>query len=194
MKSGVEPGLEILYHYRDPNVSLEVDERGREQGFSTYPYAADVAVVEVDLGTGKVDILKYVSVHDCGNMINPKEVYGQHTGALAHGIGGAMYEEIIYDETGQPLVQNFKDYLVPTAVEVPHFVLDHTITPNPFIPGGFKGAGETGAVSPQPCLVNAVEDALSPFGIGIRTLPLKPNLVWEAIRSEAKISTASKSL
>lgn len=94
-----------------------------------------------------------------------------------------MYGEIIYDETGQPLVQNFKDYLVPTAVEVPHFVLDHTITPNPFAPGGFKGAGETGAVSPPPCLINAVEDALSPFGIGIRTLPLKPNLVWEAIRS-----------
>jgi carbon-monoxide dehydrogenase large subunit len=189
----LEPGLELLYHYRDPNVSLEVDERGREQGFSSFPYAADVAVVEVDPGTGKVEILKYVSVHDCGNMINPKEAYGQHIGALAHGIGGAMYEEIVYDENGQPLVQNFKDYLVPTAVEVPHFVLDHTTTPNPFTPGGFKGAGETGAISPPPCLVNAVEDALSPLEVEICTLPLKPDLVWHAMRSRREKDTASKS-
>jgi aerobic carbon-monoxide dehydrogenase large subunit len=186
LPENLEPGLELVYHYRDPNVSLEVDERGREQGFSSFAYAADVAVVEIDPGTGKLEILKYVSVHDCGNMINPKEVYGQHTGALAHGIGGAMYEEIVYDENGQPLVQNFKDYLIPTAVEVPHFVLDHTITPNPFTPGGFKGAGETGAISPPPCLANALEDALSPLKVEIRTLPLKPDLVWHAMRSKTK--------
>ncbi len=185
---GMEPGLEILYHYRDPNVSPNVDERGRVAQYSTFPYAADVAVVEVDPGTGKVHIHKYVSVHDCGNMINPSEVAGQHMGALAHGIGGALYEELLYDETGQPLVQNFKDYLVPTAVEVPHVELGHTITPAPFTPGGFKGAGETGTVSPPPCLANAVEDALRPLGVEIRTLPLKPNFVWEMLRS-AQIRT-----
>jgi 2-furoyl-CoA dehydrogenase large subunit len=102
---------------------------------------------------------------------------GQQVGALAHGIGGALYEEFIYDENGQPLVQNFKDYLVPTAVEIPRFELGHTINPA-LTPGGFKGAGETGTVSPPPCLANAVEDALSDKGIEIRTLPLKPDLIY----------------
>ena len=182
LPEGVEPGLEILYYYRDPNVNPKVDERGRVASYSAFPYAADVAVVEVDPATGKVDILKYASVHDCGNMINPLEVAGQHVGALAHGIGGALYEEIVYDDMGQPLAQNFKDYLVPTALEVPRFLLGHTVTPAPFTPGGFKGAGETGTVSPPPCLTNAVEDALSPLGVELRTLPLKPDFVWGKIR------------
>jgi aerobic carbon-monoxide dehydrogenase large subunit len=177
----IEPGLEILYYYRDPNLNPKVDDRGREQRYTAYSYGVDVAVVEVDVETCKIKILKYVSVHDCGNMINPKEVAGQQLGALAHGIGGALYEEFIYDENGQPLVQNFKDYLVPTAVEIPCFELGHTITPAPFTPGGFKGAGETGTVSPPPCLANAVEDALRPKGVEIRTLPVKPDLIYELL-------------
>lgn len=175
---GVAPGLEILYYYKDRNLNPRVDERGREQRYTAFSYGVDMAVVEVDVETCKVNILKYVSVHDCGNMINPKEVMGQQLGALAHGIGGALYEEFIYDENGQPLVQNFKDYLVPTAVEIPRFELGHTINPAPFAPGGFKGAGETGTVSPPPCLANAVEDALREKGIKIRTLPLKPDLIY----------------
>ena len=192
LPEGMEPGLEVLYYYRDPNVNAKLDERGRVAAYSTFPYAADVAVVEVDPGTGKIQILKYVSVHDCGNMINPREVAGQQLGALAHGIGGAIYEEIVYNEIGQPLVQSFKDYLVPTALEIPHFDLDHTTTPAPFTPGGFKGAGETGTVSPPPCLANAVEDALRPLGVEIRTLPLKPDFVWQLFRS-AKIDKAVRS-
>jgi CO/xanthine dehydrogenase Mo-binding subunit len=176
---GFDPGLEVLYHYRVPNIGLEVDEQGREAHFSTYPYAADVAVVEVDPATGTIELLKYASVHDCGHMINPAEVTGQHLGALAHGVGGAIYEEIVYDEIGQPLTQNFKDYMVPTAVEIPHFALDHTITPNPTNPGGFKGAGEAGSASAPPCLANAVADALAPAGLDIRRLPLKPQLIWQ---------------
>jgi CO/xanthine dehydrogenase Mo-binding subunit len=188
LPEGVEPGMEILYYYRDPNVNPKFDERGRLAAYSSFPYAADIAVVEVSPETGKVQILQYVSVHDCGNMINPKEVAGQHLGALAHGIGGALYEELVYDESGQPLAQNFKDYMVPTAVEVPNFKLDHMTTPAPFTPGGFKGAGETGTVSPPPCLANAVEDALSPLGIEIRTLPLKPDYLWELLRSARRAS------
>lgn len=182
LPEGMEPGLELLSYYRDPNLNLMLDERGREAHYSVFPYGADLAAVEVDPETGKVSILKYVSVHDCGNMINPKEVAGQHLGALAHGIGGTLYEEIVYDELGQPLTVNFKDYLIPTALEVPHFELDHTTTPAPFTPGGFKGAGETGAVSPPPCLANAVEDALAPLGLEIRSLPLKPDFVSELLR------------
>jgi carbon-monoxide dehydrogenase large subunit len=178
---GVEPGLEILYYYRDPNLNPKVDARGREQRYTAYSYGVDAAVVEVDVETCRIKILKYVSVHDCGNMINPKEVLGQQLGALAHGIGGALYEEFIYDENGQPLVQNFKDYLVPTAVEMPRFELGHTISPG-LAPGGFKGAGETGTVSPPPCLANAVADALAPMGVEIRTLPLKPDLIFELVR------------
>jgi aerobic carbon-monoxide dehydrogenase large subunit len=188
---GVEPGLEILYYYRAPNLHPRVDERGREQRYAAYSYGVDVAVVEVDVETCKIKILKYVSVHDCGNMINPKEVVGQQLGALAHGIGGALYEEFIYDENGQPLVQNFKDYLVPTAVEIPRFELGHTTSPAPFAPGGFKGAGETGTVSPPPCLANAVADALRPKGVEIRTLPLKPDLIYELLRRVGDANNAT---
>jgi carbon-monoxide dehydrogenase large subunit len=183
LPQGVEPGLEILTYYRDPNLNLLMDERGREAHYSCFPYGVDVAVVEVDPELGKLTILKYASVHDCGNMINPKEVTGQHLGALAHGFGGTLYEEIIYDEHGQPLTTNFKEYLIPTAMELPHFELGHTVTPAPFSPGGFKGAGETGAVSPPPCLTNAVEDALSPMGVEIRSLPLKPDALWQTMRA-----------
>lgn len=178
----IEPGLELLTHYRDPNLSLRMDERGCEAHYSCFPFGADAAVVEVDQETGKLNVLRYASVHDCGNMINPKEVAGQHLGALAHGIGGTLYEEIVYDELGQPLTQNFNQYLIPTAVELPHYELGHTTTPAPFNPGGFKGAGETGAVSPPPCLSNALEDALRIINAEIRNLPLKPDLIWQIIR------------
>jgi carbon-monoxide dehydrogenase large subunit len=183
LPAGFDPGLEVLYHYRVPNIHEGVDDQGREAHFSTHPYAADVAVVEIDSHTGEIHILKYVSVHDCGNMINPAEVSGQHLGALAHGVGGTIYEEIVYDDNGQPLTQTFKDYLVPTAVDMPRFVLDHTITVNPWNPGGFKGAGEAGSASSPPCLANAVEDALQPFGGKIRSLPLKPEFIWELVRT-----------
>jgi carbon-monoxide dehydrogenase large subunit len=182
LPAGFDPGLEVLFHYRVPNLQEGVDDQGRESHFSTHPYAADVAVVEVDPNTGAVQILQYVSVHDCGNMINPAEVAGQHIGALAHGVGGSVYEEIIYDENGQPLTQNFREYLVPTAMEVPHFVLDHTVTPNPWNAGGFKGAGEAGSASSPPCLANAVEDALQTPGAEIRSLPLKPEFIWKTLR------------
>ena len=149
--------------------------------FSSVPYDANVAVVEVDTETGRIQILKYVSVHDCGNMINPSIVEGQHVGALVHGLGGALYEEIIYDENGQLLTENFMQYLVPTAMEVPKFTLGHLVTPNPFTPGGFKGAGETGTVGPPPALANAVEDALKPLDKKIRRLPLSPHYIWATI-------------
>ena len=174
LPQGMEPGLEMLYHYRDPNIQFQSDERGRVAMFSSFPYDAEVAVVEVDIKTGFVKILKFVSVHDCGNMLNPMIVEGQHTGALAHGIGGALYEELAYDSNGQPLNTTFKDYLVPTSMEVPEFVLSHLITPNPFTPGGFKGAGETGTIGPPPALSNAVEDALRPLGVKLRKTPLSP--------------------
>ncbi len=182
LPEGMEPGLEIIYHYRDPNVEFHADERGRVAMFSSFPYDAEVAVVEVDIENGALKILKFVSVHDCGNMLNPLIVRGQHLGALAHGFGGALYEELPYDECGQPLATSFKDYFLPSVMEIPELTIDHLVTPNPFTPGGFKGAGETGTVGPPAVLANAVEDALKPLGVKIRKVPLKPDYVWSLIQ------------
>jgi carbon-monoxide dehydrogenase large subunit len=181
LPEGMEPGLEIIFHYRDPNIEFHADERGRVAMFSSFPYDAEVAVVEVDTESGALKILKFVSVHDCGNMLNPLIVRGQHLGALAHGFGGALYEELPYDDNGQPLATSFKDYFLPTVIEMPDITFDHLVTPNPFTPGGFKGAGETGTVGPPAVLANAVEDALRPMGIKVRQVPLSPSYIWSLI-------------
>jgi 2-furoyl-CoA dehydrogenase large subunit len=183
LPEGMEPGLESMYHYRDPNIEFHADERGRVAMFSSFPYDAEVAVVEVNIEIGTLKFLKFVSVHDCGNMLNPLIVRGQHLGALAHGFGGALYEELLYDENGQPLAASFKDYFVPTVMEMPELILEHLVTPNPFTPGGFKGAGETGTVGPPAVLANAVEDALRPMGIKIRKVPLTPAYIWSVIQA-----------
>ncbi|HXV49145.1 MAG TPA: xanthine dehydrogenase family protein molybdopterin-binding subunit [Candidatus Binatia bacterium] len=183
LPEGMEPGLEIIYHYRDPNIEFHADERGRVAMFSSFPYDANVAVVEVNIENGTLTIVKFVSVHDCGNMLNPSIVRGQHLGALAHGFGGALYEELPYDENGQPLATSFKDYFLPTVMEMPQVTLDHIVTPNPFTPGGFKGAGETGTVGPPAVLANAVEDALRPMGVKIRKVPLSPAYLWSLIQA-----------
>jgi carbon-monoxide dehydrogenase large subunit len=187
LPEGMEPGLEITFHYRDPNIEFHPDGRGRVAMFSSFPYDAEVAAVEVDIESGSLKILKFVSVHDCGNMLNPLIVRGQHLGALAHGLGGALYEELPYDENGQPLATSFKDYFLPTVMEMPELTLDHLVTPNPFTPGGFKGAGETGTVGPPAVLANAVEDALRPLGIKIRKVPLSPSYLWSLIE-QVKVS------
>jgi CO/xanthine dehydrogenase Mo-binding subunit len=114
-------------------------------------------------------------------MLNPKLVEGQHLGALVHGLGGALMEQFDYLPDGEPRRRSFRDYLIPTAQDVPPLLLDHIVTPNPFTPGGYKGTGETGTVSPVPCLANAVEDALRPLGARIDRLPLTPEIVWTQI-------------
>ena len=133
LPEGMEPGLEVLYYYLDPNlqnrgVPLVTDSQGRFAPYSSVSYAVNVAVVEVDIRTGRVTILDYVSTDDSGKLINPVEAEGQYYGAFAHGLGGALYEELVYDESGQPLAQNFKDYLIPTALEVTPVKLRHLQT------------------------------------------------------------------
>lgn len=191
LPEGVEPGLEVLYHYRDPNIEFQADERGRVAMFSSFPYDAEVAVVEVDIDIGLIKFLTFVSVHDCGNMLNPLIVEGQHIGSLVHGFGGAMYEELLYDEDGRRLSSSFKDYFVPTVMEIPDMVLDHITTPNPFTPGGFKGAGETGTVGPPAVVANAVEDALRRFGVKIRKVPLSPFYLWSLIEQSRRLKKTS---
>jgi carbon-monoxide dehydrogenase large subunit len=147
----------------------------------TYASAVHVAQVEVDVGTGHVELLRYVVAHDCGKVINPVIVEGQVHGGVAQGVGGALYEEMVYDAEGQLLTGSFMDYLVPTAMELPPIETVHLEFPSPRNPLGLKGLGEGGAISPPAAIANAVEDALEPFGVTITATPLHPSRVLAAI-------------
>ncbi|HEY7065369.1 MAG TPA: xanthine dehydrogenase family protein molybdopterin-binding subunit [Chloroflexota bacterium] len=178
----MDPGLEVLGYFTNPNIVYEPDERGRHNEFAAYPYEAVVAAVDVDLDTGAVEIVKYVSVHDCGTMLNPRIVETQHVGCIAQGIGGALFEELGYDEDGR-LNSTFMDYLLPTVNDLPALTLDHLETPTPFTPLGAKGAGETGTLSPPCALGNAIEDALAPLGVQIRATPYTRDRIWRLIHA-----------
>ncbi|HEY7163507.1 MAG TPA: xanthine dehydrogenase family protein molybdopterin-binding subunit [Candidatus Binatia bacterium] len=181
LPENMEPGLEVTGYFVNPNIDYTPDEKGRMNTFSSYPYAAVIAVVDVDIETGMVKIVKYFTVHDCGNMINPQIVDTQQQGSIMQGIGAALYEELRYDEDGRLLSSTFMDYRLPSVEEVPEFHLEHIVTPNPFTPLGAKGAGETGMLGPPPALCNAVEDALSPLGVKVRETPLTPDRILNLI-------------
>ena len=181
LPENMEPGLEVTGYFINPNIDYTPDAKGRMNTFSSYPYAAVIAVVDVDIETGMIKIVNYATVHDCGNMINPQIVDTQQQGSIMQGIGAALYEEIRYDEDGQLLTSTFMDYRLPSAEEVPPLMLEHIVTPNPFTPLGAKGAGETGMLGPPPALCNAVEDALSPLGVKIRATPLTPDRILALI-------------
>jgi carbon-monoxide dehydrogenase large subunit len=153
----------------------------------TVASAAHVAIVSVDEETGVVRVLRYVVVHDCGRIVNPLVADGQVTGGVMQGIGGALYEEMVIDEDGQPKSATFMDYLLPTASETPEFVLDHLETPSPLNPLGVKGLGEGGAIAPPAAVANAIEDALAGRGIHLRRGPFSPSRVLAALR-EADIA------
>ena len=146
--------------------------------------ATHVCTCEVDVTTGEVTLLRYIVSEDCGPMINPNVVEGQIAGGVAQGIGGALYEHLAYDEDGNPVSTTFMDYLLPTACDVPVIEYGHIETPSPG-PGGYKGVGEGGAIGAPPCVVNAVADALSPFGVTVTRLPLTPSAIV-ALVEEAK--------
>jgi carbon-monoxide dehydrogenase large subunit len=190
LPENMEPGLETTGYFVNPNIDYEPDEKGRMNTFSSYPYAAIVACVDVDVETGFIKIVRYCTVHDCGNMINPQIVDTQQQGSIVQGIGAALYEELRYDEDGQLLTSTFMDYRLPSVEEVPDLELEHIITPNPFTPLGAKGAGETGMLGPPPALCNAVEDALSPFGVKIRQTPLTPERILDLIE-KARVSKST---
>lgn len=169
LPDGMEPNLEASTSWDPPNF--------------TFPYGTHIAVVEVDEDTGKVDLVRYVAVDDCGNRINPLIVEGQVHGGLAQGIGQALFEEAVYDETGNLLTATLADYLVPSAAELPSFELDHTVTPSPTNPLGVKGIGEAGAIASPPAVMNAIVDALSHFGKINIDMPASPEKVWKAIQA-----------
>jgi carbon-monoxide dehydrogenase large subunit len=138
-------------------------------------------VVEIDPETGKVKVLRYVAVDDCGPAINPLLIEGQIHGGVTHAIGQALYEQIHYDENGQLVTGTFIDYALPTAAELPNFETDRTETPSPVNSLGVKGVGEAGTIGATPAITAAVLDALAPFGVKSIDMPLTPMRVWEAI-------------
>ncbi|MEN9937111.1 MAG: hypothetical protein RLZZ387_3690 [Chloroflexota bacterium] len=163
----VTPGLESTDYFKPPEL--------------IYPFGAHVAVVEVSTETGEVRVRSYYSVDDCGPRISPMIVAGQVHGGLAQGIAQALFEEIVYDESGQLLSGTLMDYTLPRADDLPHFALDKTVTPTPHNPLGAKGIGEAATIGSTPAIVNAVVDALSHLGVTNLDMPLRAERVWRAI-------------
>ncbi len=150
---------------------------------STYSSGTHLAVVEIDAETGELHILKYVAVDDCGSVLNHYLVDAQVHGALAQGIGQALYEEVLYDQDGQLLSGTLMDYALPNAAMLPTFVTDFIESPSPYNPLGAKGAGESGCIGAPPAIVNAALDALAPLGITTLDMPLKPERLWTLIQN-----------
>ncbi len=151
-------------------------------GNATWPFGTHLAMVEVDAETGNVELLEYHAVDDCGNLINPMIVNGQVHGGITQGIGQAMFEDAVYDQSGNLLTGSLVDYPLPTASDVPSFGLSHTTTPSPVNPMGVKGIGEAGTIGSAHTVVNAVVDALAPLGVKHIDMPMRPRRVWAAIQ------------
>jgi len=169
MPAGMEPGLEATSFFDPPNF--------------TYPFGTHIAMVEVDADTGQVTLLRYIAVDDVGNVINPMIVDGQLHGGIAQGVAQALWESAEFDENAQLLTASLMNYGVPKARQLPFFELDRTVTPSPVNPLGIKGVGEAGAIASPPAVVNAVMDALSPFGIAHLDMPLTAPKVWRAMQA-----------
>lgn len=172
LPGGMSPGLDATSYFMP---------EGR-----TFPFGCHVAVVEIDPDTGKLTLLRYLAVDDCGPLLNPMLVEGQVVGGLAQGLGQALQEQIVYDDSGQLLSGTFLDYAVPHAEQMINVETAHTVTPSPFNPLGVKGVGEAGTTGGPPAIVNAAIDALLPLGIRHLDMPLTPERLWRAIQDARK--------
>ena len=172
LPEGMEPGLEATSFFDPKNF--------------TWPGGTHIAVVEIDPETGETKLRRFVAVDDVGNVVNPMIVDGMVHGGIAQGVGQALQEEAIYDEGGQLLTGSMMDYAVPTAEDLPSYETDRIVTPSPSNPMGVKGAGETGTIAASPAVINAVVDALSPFGIRHIDMPAKSEKVWRLIQEAQK--------
>jgi carbon-monoxide dehydrogenase large subunit len=177
MPAGMDPGLEAAAY-------VPVSQ-------STYSSGAHAAVVEVDPETGLIKILRYVAVDDCGAMINPMIVEGQVHGGVAHGIGNAFLEEVVYDGGGQLMTGTLMDYALPRAADVPRFEVYHVVTPSPLNPLGVKGAGEGGTLPAPAAIANAVADALRPLGVEVTEMPLTRERLWRRLRASERKAVTS---
>jgi carbon-monoxide dehydrogenase large subunit len=168
LPEGMEPGLSETTFYDPENF--------------VFPFGAHAAIVDVDIETGKVSVVRYVAVDDCGPAINPRIIDGQVHGGITHAIGQALYERVHYDDDGQLVTGTFVDYSLPSAAELPMFELDRTETPTPTNSLGVKGVGEAGTIGASAAITNAVIDALRPVGVTWLNMPLSPARVWAAIQ------------
>ncbi|HEY7320490.1 MAG TPA: xanthine dehydrogenase family protein molybdopterin-binding subunit [Candidatus Binatia bacterium] len=164
LPKGMEPGLAAESQFEPSNF--------------TFPFGTHVCVVAVEPQTGKIEIRKYIAVDDCGKVINPLLVDGQIQGGIVQGLGQALFEEVIYDESGHLLTASLMNYALPRAANLPRLNLARTETPSPVNPLGIKGIGEAGTVGSTPAVVNAVVDALAPFGVTHIDMPLTPQKIW----------------
>ena len=171
LPEGVEGGLDSETVYNPPNL--------------TFPFGAYICVVDIDPGTGKVTVRRFIAVDDCGTRINPMIIEGQVHGGLTDGVGMALMEVIQFDEDGNCLGGSLMDYLIPTALEVPDWETGFTVTPSPHHPIGAKGIGESATVGSPPTIVNAVCDALKPYGVRHMDMPCTPSRVWDAMQGKA---------
>jgi aerobic carbon-monoxide dehydrogenase large subunit len=169
LPADIEPGLDETSFYDPENF--------------VFPFGAHACVVEVDVETGKVDVVRYVAVDDCGPAINPMLIDGQVHGGVVHAIGQALYEQVVYDSEGQLVTGTFVDYALPTAAELPPLETDRTETPSPVNSLGVKGVGEAGTIGATPAVAAAVFDALAPFGVKDLDMPFTPLRVWQAIQA-----------
>ncbi|HEX7134928.1 MAG TPA: molybdopterin cofactor-binding domain-containing protein [Iamia sp.] len=165
----LEPTLEAQVTYDPPNFS--------------WPFGTHVCVLEVDEETGRIDVLDYVAVDDCGVQINPMIVEGQVHGGIVQGIAQALFEEAVFDADGNPQAASLAEYLVPAASDLPSLRLGHSVTPSPTNSLGVKGVGEAGTIGAAPTVINAVVDALSHLGVTEMRMPASPLHVWEAIQA-----------
>jgi carbon-monoxide dehydrogenase large subunit len=170
LPEGMEPFLDETTYYDPPNC--------------TFPFGTHVAIVEVDPDTGAVELKRYIAVDDVGNQINPLIIEGQIHGGITQGIAQALYEGAVYDDNGQLISGTLMDYAIPTAAMVPHYELGSTVTPSPVNPLGVKGAGEAGTIASAQAVMNAVIDALAPFGIKHMQMPATNERVWKAIHQQ----------
>jgi carbon-monoxide dehydrogenase large subunit len=173
LPAGLPAGLEASARYTSSSMSIWVN-------------ATHICTCEVDVETGRVRLLRYIVSEDCGPMINPNVVEGQIAGGVAQGIGGVLYEHLAYDDEGNPLATTLADYLVPSPGEIPPIEYVHVETPSPG-PGGYKGVGEGGAIGAPPAVVNAVADALSPFGVTVTQLPLSPERIIALLKETHRV-------
>ena len=185
LPEGLEPGLKEIAFYRNPTAKLPNKNNFNVQ--LTHSNSVHFVAVEVDIESGLVSFLKYIIVHDCGNQINPAIVAGMTFGSTVHGLGATFLEEFVYDDNGQLLTTSFMDYLKPVAATVPHMELAHMYSPCSTSLLGTKSAGEGGAIGSLAAVANAVEDALTPFGVKITSLPLTPEKIVRAVQQTKEI-------
>ena len=167
LPAGMSPGLRATAAYDPPS--------------GTFSYAAHVCRVAVDPETGLVDVERYAVVHDCGTIVNPTIVEGQIHGGIAQGLGSTLLEQVMYNDHGQPLTTTFMDYLLPAQASIPDVTIEHMETPSPYTPGGMKGMGEGGTNGAMACVANAVSAALPEIADQLGSLPLSPQVIWEAL-------------